>query len=241
MSLRERLRWWAGMAGKALILMVVAALSAVTAIRIAIQGQEAEVPSVVGLRAGDAQAALAERGLSMKIADRVFSDKPADHVVRQSPQPGTRVKTLQRTHVVLSLGPQRVSVPVLEGKSLRAARLELLRGGLQLGSVAHVPLPNAEPDFVLQQSPPPRATNAGGPRVNLLVAAPEPDYFYVMPDYTGLSLSEVPGRLNGAGLRLGKVVYVPAGDAPKSTVVTQSPARGARVRAGSAVELRVAE
>ncbi len=241
MDWKSRLRRWAGLAGKGLLLAIVAVLSAVTTIRMAIQGREAEVPSVVGLRAGDAQSALAERGLGIKIADRVYSDKPADHVVRQSPLPGARVKTLQRAHVVLSLGPQRVSVPVLEGKSLRAARLELLRGGLQLGSVALLPLPNAEPDFVLQQNPPPRATNAGSPRVNLLVAAAEREFSYVMPDYAGLSLSEVPGRLNAAGLRLGRVVFVPAGGSPRATVVGQWPSRGARVRAGSAVALRIAE
>ena len=234
-------RRFARMALQAFILLAAAGLSAVTAIRIAIQGREVEVPAVVKLSSNQAQAALAQRGLGMKIADRVFSDLPAGHVVRQSPLPGSIVKTGQRAHVVVSLGPQRVSVPDMEGKSIRAARVELLRGGLQLGEVTAYATPSVEPEMVVRQNPPPLSTNAGSPRVNLLVSAPEKPEFFVMPDYVGLSLSEVPGRIAAARLRLSKVQFLPSAQAPKSTVIAQTPPRGSRIAAGTNVELQVVE
>lgn len=226
---------------QAFILLAAAGLSAVTAIRIVIQGREVEVPAVVKLSVADAQAALAKRGLGLKIADRIFSDLPLDHVLRQSPQPGSVVKTGQRAHVVISLGPQRVSVPELEGKSIRAARVELLRGTLQLGEVTLCPGCAADADMVLRQNPPPRSTNAGGPRVNLLVSAPPKTDSFVMPDYVGLSLSEVPGRLAAARLRLARIQFVPAPQSPKSTVIAQTPPRGSRITVGTNVELQVVE
>ena len=64
-----------------------------------------------------------------------------DTVVRQSPPPNMRVKTGQNAHVVLSLGPQKVTIPQLNDRSLRAAQIELLRGGMQVGEISSVYLP----------------------------------------------------------------------------------------------------
>jgi serine/threonine-protein kinase len=226
---------------QAFILLAAAGLSAVTAIRIAIQGREVEVPDVVKLKAGDAQVELSRRGLGIKIADRIFSELPSDYVVRQSPPPGSVVKTGQRAHVVLSSGPQKVSVPGLEGSSIRAARVQLLQSGLQLGELTLYPTSGAEPDQVLRQYPPPKATNVSGPRVNVLVSAPEKPESFVMPDYVGLPLSEVPGRISAARLRLARISFVPYPQAARSTVIAQTPPRGSRITVGANVELQVVE
>jgi len=241
MSFAERLRWFARMALLVFILAAAAFLSAVTAMRFAIQGHEVEVPNLGGKKAGDAQAALAALRLGLKIADRVYSELPVDHVVRQSPPAGARVKVAQRVHVVLSLGRQQVSIPALEGKSLRAARIELLRASLQVGEISSCYLPGQGQELVLQQNPPARATDAGSPRVNLLVSLGPREPAYVMPDLVGLTLTEVPVRLSAAGLRLAKITAVPSTESPRSTVVAQVPPRGARILAGTAVELQVAE
>jgi len=176
------------------ILGAVAFLSAITTIRIAIQGREVEMPSVVGKKAGDAQSVLAAQELGMRIVDHIYSDLPVDHVVRQSPQAGTRVKVPQRVHVVLSLGQRHLSIPDLEGKSLRAAKIELLRAALQTGQISAARLTGYEPDRVVQQSPRAGDATTGSARVNLLVARPESAPAFVMPDLAGLSLSEAQRR-----------------------------------------------
>jgi serine/threonine-protein kinase len=238
-TLGERMRRFLRLTGLAFVLLAAGFLSAITAMRFAIQGRTVRVPNVVGAPSARAQEILGQRGLGMKVADRIYSEMPVDFVVRQSPPPGAMVKSTQRTHVVLSLGSQRVSIPALEGKSLRAARVELLRSGLQLGAVTSVHLPEQPVDQVIRQNPPAQATNAGSPRVNLLVSLGEEPASYVMPDLTGLSLIELPGRLRELGLRLGRLVTVPSVGLPKGTVVGTTPARGARVRAGTAVEIHV--
>lgn len=231
-------RFWR-ITGQVFLLLAVGLLSAVTAMRFAIQGRTVAVPNVVGMTAQEAQQALAARGLGMRVADRVFSEQAADRVVRQSPAAGVSVKSTQRAHVVLSLGPQRVSIPSLQGKSLRVARVEILRAGLQLGEVTQVHLQDQPADSVLQQNPPPLATNVSGPRVSLLVSLGPEEPSYVMPDLTGLNLLELPSRMNRLGLRMGRVVQVPSVGLPRGTVVGTVPARGARVQAATAVEIQV--
>lgn len=240
-GLRARLESLGRMALLVFILGAAAFLSAITAIRLAIQGRDVEVPSVVGLKAGDAQAKLAGRGLGLRIVDRIYSDLPVDHVIRQSPLAGTHVKVSQRAYVVVSRGPRKLPIPPLEGKSIRAARLELLRAGLQVGEVSSSYLPAEQPELIIKQSPPAGEMGAGSPRVNLLVALGERAAAYVMPDLVGLPLSEAQRRMNAAGLRLAGITLAARSDVPHGAVLQQTPPRGARVPAGAAVELQVAE
>ena len=241
MEFPERMRAFGRLALLVFILGAAAFLSAITAIRFAVQGREVEVPALVGLKAGDAQAKLTERRLGFRIADRIYSELPADHVVRQSPPAGTRVKARQRAHVVLSLGPRKLPIPKLEGMSFRVARIELLRSGLQLGAVSGVHLREVEPDFVVRQSPRPGDVGSGSPRVNMLVALGEPPVFYVMPDLVGLPLNEAQRQITAAGLRLASLRIAAAPGSPQNTVLQQTPARGTRIAPGIGVELQVAE
>jgi serine/threonine-protein kinase len=235
------MRWLGRTALLVFILGAAAFLSAITAIRFAIQGREVDVPAVVGMKAGDAQTKLVSQGLGFRIADRVYSDLPVDYVVRQSPPPGTRVKMPQRTHVVLSLGPRKMPIPLLEGKSLRVARIEILRAGLQIGAISSAHLPGREPDAIVRQDPPPGEKGTGSPRVNVLVSLGAAPGLYVMPDFVGMTASEAQRRIAGAGLRLSRMTFVPVPGAARGTVAQQIPARGSRVPAGTAIELQVAE
>ncbi len=136
MTIRERLEWILRMALLAFILASVAFLSAITAMRFAIQGREVTMPDVVGRNAVEAQQMLQGRGLGIKIEDRLYDAAPVDTVARQTPPPGMKVKIGQAAHVVISLGPRQATIPSLTDHSIRAARIEVLRGGLQLGEVS---------------------------------------------------------------------------------------------------------
>ena len=142
MNLRERFEWVLRMALLVFILASASFLSAITAIRFAIHGREVVMPNLVGKKAADAEKLLASKGLGMKVADRVYSDLALNQVVRQSPAPGVHMKVTQQAHVVLSLGGRQVNIPGLEGKSLRAARIELLGTGLQMGEISNIYLPD---------------------------------------------------------------------------------------------------
>ena len=141
MMQRERLHWIFRMALLLFILSSVAFLSALTAMRFAIQGREVAVPDVVGITATQAQKILQGHSLGMKVEDRMYSNLHVDAVVRQSPPPNMRVKTGQYAHVVLSLGPQKATIPPLKDLSLRGAQVELLRSGMQPGEITNAYVP----------------------------------------------------------------------------------------------------
>src|SRR6266849_2185849 len=192
MPFRERIEWLFRMGLLVFVLAATAFLSAVIAMRFAIQGREVDMPNLIGKSSADAQAILQGRGLQIKIVDRIYGELPANSVARQSP-PAEHMKISQDAHVVLSLGPQNVNIPALVGESIRVARIQLIQAGLQLGEVSSYPTVAALSDGVLQQSPPP-GTRAASPRVDLLVAESAPPPAYVMPWVVGMPLPDA-GRL----------------------------------------------
>jgi len=215
-------------------------LSAVTTIRIAIRGRIVSMPNLAGQSESGAQHTLAARGLQLRVADRVYSSMPVNTIVRQSPPPGEEMKISQDAHVVLSLGPQTVKIPALEGQSMRAARIALLQSGLQLGEVTTIYLPGMQPDIVLKQDPP-QGTTASTPHVDLLVSSADRQPFYVMPTLVGLEQQEASRTLTAVGLKVAKLNRIAQAGAPKGTVVGQNPPGGERIPADTTVELGVAD
>lgn len=241
MTIRERLEWILRMALLAFILASVAFLSAITAMRFAIQGREVTMPDVVGRNAVEAQQMLQGRGLGIKIEDRLYDAAPVDTVARQTPPPGMKVKIGQAAHVVISLGPRQATIPSLSDHSIRAARIEVLRGGLQLGEVSSAYLPEYQSDTVLQQDPAPGNSHVTSPHVDLLVSLGARPAAYVMPELIGLSLNEAEAKFNGTGLKVAKLTIAPVPGGLHGTVVGQTPLRGARIDANSVIELQLAE
>jgi len=239
-TFRERIEWVLRMGLLVFVLAAAAFLSAVTAMRFAIQGREVDMPNLVGKSSAEALAILQGRGLQLKIVDRVYTDLPLNAVVRQSPPAGEHMKVSQDAHAVLSLGPQNVAIPALVGEPLRVARIQLLQAGLQLGEVTSYPAPTDLGDTILQQSPA-SGTRATSPRVDLLVAQGETQPAYVMPWLVGTTLGDADRALSSAGLKLAKTTYAPSPQWPKGTVIEQSPGQGTKVTGESSIEFVVAQ
>lgn len=238
MTLREQIERLARMGLLVFILASAGFLSAITAMRIAVHGREVTMPNLVGKNVIEANALLRSRGLILRVADRAYSDLPMNVVIRQTPPPGMLMKVSQQAHVVLSLGQRQLTIPTLEGNTLRASRIELLRTGLQIGEVSSIASAQAAADTVLIQNPRP-GTGAATPRVDVLVAQPQRETAYVMPHLMGLHEVEAEHRLNQAGLRH-KEHYVSAPQWPHGAVIEQTPLPGQRVLASSTIELTIA-
>jgi serine/threonine-protein kinase len=238
MTLRERLEWLTRITFLLFILASAAFLSAITAMRIAIHGREVTMPNLVGKNVAEASQSLQSRGLVLRVADRIYSDQPINVVVRQTPPAGLLMKVSQQAHVVLSLGQRQLQIPLLEGNSLRASRIELLRAGLQVGEVTAVNMPDQPVDAVVIQTPKPGA-GASSPRVDVLVSQGPREYAYVMPHLIGLNETDAQHRLDVAQMRR-KVNYVTAPQWPHGAVIDQAPHGGSRIPAASTVELTVA-
>jgi serine/threonine-protein kinase len=241
MTFRERVEWIFRMALMLFILASVAFLSALLAIRFAIQGREVAVPDVVGKKAVEAQQILQGRGIGIRIDDHIYSALPPDDVARQSPPAGTKVKVGQFAHVALSLGPRKATIPLLEQKSIRAARIELLRSGLQIGEISSVYLVGPNEETVIRQDPAAGKSDITSPHVNLLVSLGDRPLAYVMPELAGVTLAEAEARMSAAGLKLGKLTFSPTPGGQHGVVLAQPIPRGSRVEAGTPVDLQLAQ
>jgi len=237
-TLRERLEWLMRMALLVFILASAAFLSAITAMRFAIHGREVTLPNLVGKNVTEANRQLRSQGLVLRVADRVYSNFPINVIVRQSPPPGMQMKVSQQAHVVLSLGQRQLTIPSLEGKSLRVSRIELLRARLQIGEVSNPYIPDLPADVVAMQDPRP-GSSASSPRVDLLVSAGVREPAYVMPYLVGLNEAEAQRRLSGVVLHP-KIKYEPASQWPHGAITTQNPPAGTKVSLSMPVELTVA-
>jgi serine/threonine-protein kinase len=238
-GLKERLEWAARMSLLVFILAAAAFLSAITAMRIAIHGREVSMPNLVGKNVSEAGSMLRSKGLGLRVADHVYSDQPMNAVVRQTPPPGMQMKVSQQAHVVLSLGQRQLQIPSIEGNSLRVSRIELLRGGLQVGEVSNLAMSDPQVDTVVIQNPKPGA-GAATPRVDVLVSAGSHEASYVMPHLVGLNEEEAQRRLEASGIKR-KINGVSAPQWPHGTVIDQTPMAGARLNASTQVELTTAD
>src|ERR1700730_12578118 len=201
LNFRKRLEELGQMALLVFILASAAFLSAITAMRIAIHGREVTMPNLTGKNVAEATTMLRSRALVLKVPARAYTELPINGVVRQPPPAGLLMKQSQQAHVVLSLGQRELQIPLLEGNSLRASRIELLRAGLQVGEVSAVTMPEKPVDSVVLQTPRPGA-GAATPLVDVLVSQGPRDVAYVMPHLVGLSEIDAQRRLDVAGLHL---------------------------------------
>ena len=201
-----------------LVLMTVALISALTAMRLAIHGREVAVPRVVGMSPIEAERTGAASGLRVIVEREFYSaDVPEGRIINQMPPSGTKVRRGWSIRVARSLGPQRVTIPDVTGESERAAELNIRRRGLAIGSVAEISFPsdspntapNVQPDQVVSQSPPANASGVSAPKINLLVTGDGQPAAYVMPNFNGQPLGSATLALQDAGMRVGKVTVIP--------------------------------
>src|SRR5260370_8652082 len=142
-----------------LVLMTVALISALTAMRLAIHGREVTIPKLVGMSPFEAERAGAASGLQVVVERQFYSaDIPEGKIMSQMPPPETKVRRGWSVRVAQSLGPQRVAIPNVTGGRERVAELNIRPRGLSLGSPAHLHFPAAPLEPVLSKTPPPTAT-----------------------------------------------------------------------------------
>lgn len=211
----------------ALVLVTVALVSALTAMRFAIHGQEVVVPSLVGLTPAEAERAVSGPGLLVEIERQYYSPQIAEgRIMSQLPLPGTKVRRGWQVRVAQSLGPLRVAIPDVTGQSEHAAELNIRRRGLELASTAEVQIAGLPADQVLAQNPAANASQVSAPKISLLVTAAADPEVFTMPSFLGQPLGTASRTLQDAGFKLGNVSVAPppAAAAPADATSTAASA-----------------
>ena len=233
----------------AVLLAGIACVSAIVTMQFAVHSSVVKVPDVHGMAVDAAVSRAARLGLDLSVTQRFYSTAlPAGQVLLQTPLAGAQVRRGWDIAVAESLGPRRIAIPDVRGRSEHDAVLLIRQKGLELGAVAHLPDAGVTAGTVLAQDPDADARGAAQPSVSLLIAGPTlPEApAWVMPDERGRSYADANASLAHAGLHVesaqgappGAQVVLSANTSP-GTVLAQSPPAGARVDAASHIVLYV--
>jgi beta-lactam-binding protein with PASTA domain/predicted Ser/Thr protein kinase len=189
------------------------------------------VPPVENLRQGQAIRELEDAGLEVTI-DREFSDRvKEDFAIRTVPQEGTEVTKGTRVRLLVSRGPEQVTVPDVTGLSRESAEARLRDEGFSV-AVEEQESDETEGD-VISQSPAGGTGVARGETVTITVSTGRPQVS--VPDVTGMGEARATSRISGAGLtpvREERPVTDPAQD---GRVIEQRPGAGTEVDEGGQV------
>jgi serine/threonine-protein kinase len=220
-------------------LLATLATSALFTMRVVLDSRDVAVPALNGRTLHEAEALVATRGLSLRIEGRRHDGTvPAERVVSQEPPPGATLKTHRAVRLWISLGPKRVSVPRVEGESVRTARSALEQAGVPLARVIEV-RDRAPEGTVLVQRPPAGEADLAAEGASLLVSRGLRDVSYVMPDLIGRDARLVLETLERAGLKVTDVRYRSYPGVAPGIVLRQSPPAGQRVSSRAALSLDI--
>lgn len=192
------------------------------------QGEEVQVPDIVGLSEREAERSLGGSDLRLsKISEQWSPDIPRGYISRQDPEPGSVVKRGRRISVVVSLGAQGTTVPVVDGESITRAEIVLVGAGLRRGRVARVYTDEVPRDAVVASDPPGETVVQQETAVDLLVSMGPLPRGYVLPDLTGREVTPVARALRDEGF----VVVTRVGGTRERSgfVAAQEPSAGSRV------------
>ena len=174
-------------------------------------GSHLKVPSVTGLKVGDALKLLEKEGFEVVITDSAYSEgTPMYTVKKQLPDADATVK-VNRT-VFLNINPATlplVSMPKLEGLSYRFALNKLEKDNLMVGDTT------MRADFmkgsVLEQLYNGKRIESGtklrwGSKIDLVVGAGLQEVWIKVPDLIGSTVNEARQILNEKGIILAAIL-----------------------------------
>jgi serine/threonine-protein kinase len=200
------------------------------------------VPAITDLGFEDARQKLYDIGLRMQITSKDYSDAiPRDHVITQEPAPGEKLNTAERrgVQVVISKGPEIITMPSIENMQEFQARRELIRLGLTVGKIARKFSDEVPKDGIISSSPKAGTSISREMPVDLVISkGPEPTTTEV-PTLVGEMLSTAKKSIEEAGLKVGKIETRPSSSAAPGSIISQSESPGSSVPFGTAINLVV--
>lgn len=197
---------------------------------------ETTVPDVIGMFEEEAIQKLKEHHLDYNIADRVFDTAPAGQVIDQDPKGGQRVKTNRPPiDLIISKGPKASTVPNIIGRTEQEGIALLENSGFEPGRIIRQYSNEVPEGVIIDQNPRAGLTLSEGEMINFTVSlGPE---LVEVPNLVGKTLEEAEKILKNQNIAYS--VSKKTDDAPKNTVIEQSPRPYELMEPGTSITLVV--
>ncbi len=197
------------------------------------------VPDLKGKTVDQAQRLLRKRDLSFSIERWVFSSKiQKGEIISQNLDPGMGVKDGRVIQVVVSQGPDMITVPDVRGYDYRQAEVQLQDVELQPGTISYTSSTAAKKGIVVSQMPSPGQVLSRNQEVNLVVSSGPPPVIQ-MPELVGDTLRSARQILHHANLKTGQIGWEWDPKDPPGTILSQNPMPNQKVQQGSMASIVV--
>ena len=206
-----------------------------------LEDKDADVPSVTGMQLVDAVDALQQKGLLAKV-DKVDSPMAAETVVSQNLPAGEKVSKGKVILLRVSKGGAMQLIPDVRGLRFEDGVKKLSDAGFKVNKVVRVPDSLKQDGDILAQNPASPQQVAANCMVSLLVSSGTKGTgaFIAVPDLMGKDQAAASDMLEQLGLKLGQTADAPSQSVPVGSVLATRPRAGAKVPAGSLVNLTLA-
>ena len=211
------------------------------------------VPNVESVPFPKAQEQLQTRDLQVQRQVGRYNPNVAQNVVvDQTPLPNAKVKPGRRVYLTVNAGEvPMVSMPDLNGMSVREAKNRISSLGLTVGSVQEDPIPSPYANTITKQTPAAGDSLEEGRSVDLWYSTGLGDSSVEIPNVVGKTVNEAQRQLLEQQLRSVVVDTASSDEADPSTersnapessetdlyVRRQGPSSGTSVRAGTEIRL----
>ena len=198
--------------------------------------QMVTVPNVEGLTQDAATTAITAAKLTVGTATQQTSNTvAAGKVISQEPTSGSSVAQGSQVKLVISSGPQMVSVPNVEGLTQDAATTAITGAKLTVGTFTQQSSNTVAAGNVIGQDPASGSSAAQGSPVNLVISSgPQ---MMTVPNVEGLTQAAATTTITGAKLIVGTFTQQSSNTVATGNVIGQDPASGSSLAQGSPVNL----
>ncbi|WP_426244172.1 Stk1 family PASTA domain-containing Ser/Thr kinase [Nocardioides sp. LHG3406-4] len=182
-------------------------------------------PGVLGLEQAAAEAQLGKAGLDAQVTDPAYSESiPAGQVLATDPKPGDRVLDGGTVTLVLSAGPERYSVPELQGRTLDQAQDALLATNLAFGKAVERYSETVPEGVVMASDPVVGTALKRDASVNVVVSKGRKPL--TIKDWTGKPADRAEQAMEKRGLVVDRQQEQFSATVPAGAVISQNPTTG---------------
>jgi beta-lactam-binding protein with PASTA domain len=200
------------------------------------EGEMVEVRNVAGFTLAAATQLLVADGFLVNPVPETSDEAEEGEVIRTEPAAGELAEVGSTIDLFVSVGSERIPVPVVVGLTLEEAEQRIEDANLTVGRIEERPDANIEEGFVIASSP--IAGVEIGPSIPVdLIVSTGPEII-VLPDVTEMTERDATAELTDLGLRV-NVNEEFDDDASVGTVISTDPEAGAEVQSGDFVLLIV--
>jgi beta-lactam-binding protein with PASTA domain len=198
--------------------------------------QMVTVPKVEGLTQDAATTAITAAKLTGgTVTQQTSNTVAAGNVISQDPASGGSVAQDSPVKLVISSGPQMVTVPNVEGLTQAAATTAITAAKLTGGTVTQQSSNTMATGNVISQDPASGISVTQGSPVNLVISSgPQ---MVTVPNLEGLTQDAATTAISAAKLIVGTITQQNSNTVTAGKVISQDPASGSSVAPGSPVKL----